>query len=133
MKKTCAGASEFLIKNYGAKHSPSPSTLGRPSAGFGGPRATAWFRHFESMFLIPRCQCEGCKPKEVEGAEPWPRQRRVKKMPPGRRPRPRLCDITFQEEYRRKRKKKEREDPREEREKKTSKKKAEEERKNKKK
>ena len=33
----------FKIKINGAKHSPLPSTLGRPSAGFGGSRATAWF------------------------------------------------------------------------------------------
>ena len=44
----------FKIKINGAKHSPLPSTLGRPSAGFGGPRAGACFWHFESIFLTDR-------------------------------------------------------------------------------
>ena len=42
------------LKINGAKHSPSPSTLGRPSAGFGGPRAGAFFWHFESNFLTDK-------------------------------------------------------------------------------
>ena len=41
----------FEIKINGAKHSPPPSTLGRPSAGFGGPRAGACFWHFEPIFF----------------------------------------------------------------------------------
>ena len=44
----------FKIKTNGPKHFSSPSTLGRPSAGFGGPRAGAYFWHFESNFLIDR-------------------------------------------------------------------------------
>ena len=36
----------------GAKHSPSPSPLGRPSADFWHPRATAWFWPFDHILLI---------------------------------------------------------------------------------
>ena len=34
---------EFKPKIHGAKHSPLPSSLDRPSADSGGPRANAFF------------------------------------------------------------------------------------------
>ena len=38
-------------KIHGAKHSPSPSSLNRPSADSGGPRASAWFWPFDPILL----------------------------------------------------------------------------------
>ena len=41
----------MIFKINGAKHSPLPSPLARPPAGFGGPRATAFFGPFDPILV----------------------------------------------------------------------------------
>ena len=41
-----------ILNKNGAKHSPLPLSLEWPSAGFGGPRAGAWFWPFDPRLVI---------------------------------------------------------------------------------
>ena len=43
MKGVSTGIGSAILGKNGAEHSPSPLPLGRPSAGFGPPRAGAQF------------------------------------------------------------------------------------------
>ena len=57
LKKQHFNAKNNIVEikiQYGAKHSPLPLPLDRPLADFWGPRAGAWFWHFDPILPIDK-------------------------------------------------------------------------------